>query len=461
MMKKLLILLILVFVMPSILAINLIVEEQSSNEVIIQGLNEPATFNLKIKNIGESDNFQFYNLLGFSMAPKGTVQINNDETKEVKLIIYSRDNFNSRGFYTFEYFIRGQDSTEITQKLTIKIVDLDNVFEIGSGEINPESNSIEIYIHNKENFNFKNINLKFSSAFFDFEENLSLGTNERKTFDIQLNKEDFKKLLAGFYTLNAEVTVENLNTKIEGIIKFSEKDILTTTKTNYGVIINTQIIEKKNKGNIIVGSEILIKKNIISRLFTSFNPNPNIIERQGVNIYYRWLGEIKPGESLKVNVKTNWFIPLFLGLFVVAIVALARYYSRTDVILRKKVSFVKAKGGEFALKVSIFVNAKKHVERVNIIDRLPSLVKIYEKFGIEKPTRINEKSKRVEWDLNELEKGETRVLSYIIYSKIGVVGKFALPEATVIYEHEGKIHESKSNKVFFIAEQPEKEFEED
>jgi len=460
-MKKLLVLLALVIVIPSVLAINLLVEEESSNNVIIQGLNEPAVFNLKIKNIGLPDDFQFYNLLGFSMAPKGTVRIDEGETKDVKLIIYPRENFDFRGSYTFEYFIRGQDSTEIAQKLTIKIVDLEKVFETGSGEIDPESNSIEIYIHNKEDFAFENVNVNFSSVFFDFNENFPLGTNERKIFDVQLNKEDFKKLIAGFYTLKAEISVENLNTINEGIIKFSEKDILTITEKNYGVIITTKIIEKKNKGNVIVDSETIIKKNIISRLFTSFNPEPNVIERDGVNIYYKWIGEIKPGESLIINVKTNWLIPLFLVLFVAIIVGMAMFYSRTDVILRKKVSFVKAKGGEFALKISIFVNAKEHVERVSIVDRLPSLVKIYEKFSGEEPTRINEKSKRIEWDLNELEKGETRILSYIIYSKIGIVGKFAIPEATAIYERNGKIHESKSNKVFFISEQREKDLEED
>ena len=121
-MKKLFILLILVFILPSIMAVNLVVEKQSSNEAMIPGLNTPAIFNLKITNMGASDNFQFYNLLGFSMAPKGTVQISHGETKEVRLMIYPRNNFNFRGFYTFKYFIRGQDSTQFSQEVTIKVV---------------------------------------------------------------------------------------------------------------------------------------------------------------------------------------------------------------------------------------------------------------------------------------------------------------------------------------------------
>ena len=98
-------------------------------------------------------------------------------------------------------------------------------------------------------------------------------------------------------------------------------------------------------------------------------------------------------------------------------------------------------------------NAKKHVEKINIIDRLPHLVKIYEKFGGEQPKRINEKNKRIEWEFDELEEGETKILSYVIYSKIGIIGKFALPKATAIYEKDGKINESESNKAFFVAEQ--------
>ena len=61
-MKKILILFALVlFVLPSILAINLNIDEESSSNVMIPEINKPAIFNLKITNLGLSDNFQFYN----------------------------------------------------------------------------------------------------------------------------------------------------------------------------------------------------------------------------------------------------------------------------------------------------------------------------------------------------------------------------------------------------------------
>ena len=128
-------------------------------------------------------------------------------------------------------------------------------------------------------------------------------------------------------------------------------------------------------------------------------------------------------------------------------------------VLRKRVHFVKAKGGEFALKVSVFVNAKHYVERVHIIDRLPPLVKLFDRFSGDTPTKVSEKERRVEWDFEKLEGGETRMLSYIIYSKIGVLGRFALPSTTAIYQRDGKIHESVSNRAFFVAEQTKVESE--
>ena len=459
-MKKIFILLIVLLMLPSVLAINVNVEKQSSGEVMVAGLNAPVVFELKITNSGPSDNFEFYNLLGFSMFPVGTVFIAEGQTKNIQLKISPIGDFTHRGFYTFSYFVRSQDTSETKEELTFKIIDLHDAFEIGSGEVDSDSNSIEIYIHNKLNFDFAGVNAKFSSVFFEFEESFSLGPNQRKDFNVQLEKEDFKKLMAGFYTLNAEISVEDEKADLEGIIKFVEKSLLTTTKNDYGLIINTNIISKTNEGNVLVKSETVIKKNIISRLFTNFSPQPDIVERQGATIFYTWNREIKPGETFEIVVKTNWLFPLLVILFIIAIVVLAKQYSKTNLVLRKKVSFVKAKGGEFALKVSIFAQAKKYVERVSIIDRLPLMVKVYDKFGGKKPLRVNEKNKRIEWEFEKLEAGETRMLSYIIYSKIGVLGKFALPTATAIYEKDGEIHEAESNRAFFVAEQKKGEGEE-
>ena len=88
-------------------------------------------------------------------------------------------------------------------------------------------------------------------------------------------------------------------------------------------------------------------------------------------------------------------------------------------------------------------------------------MKVYERFGGENPSRVNEAARLIEWDFEKLEAGEVRTLSYIIYSKdVGVMGKFALPSATAIYQKEGEIKEASSNKAFFVTEQRRGDIEE-
>ncbi len=147
-------------------------------------------------------------------------------------------------------------------------------------------------------------------------------------------------------------------------------------------------------------------------------------------------------------------------LFLVGVVAAVKQYTESNVVLNKRVYFVRAKGGEFALKVSIFVSAKRFVERVTVVDKLPALVRLYDKFGGEQPSRVDSANRRIEWTFDSLSPGEKRVLSYVIYSKVGVLGKFALPQATAIFERNGEITESESNRAFFVAEQNAKAQEE-
>jgi hypothetical protein len=318
---------------------------------------------------------------------------------------------------------------------------------------------VTAYIKNIANFNFNSIDATFKSPFFDFERTFSLAPLQKQSFEVILNKEQFRDLMAGFYTMNAEVNINGKKANVQGTIKFSEKDIVTTTQNQYGVIIFTQTITKSNDGNVISPMQTVLKKNIISRLFTTFSPEPDIVERKGLVVYYTWEKELKPGEELAIVIRTNWLLPLLAVLLVIAIVLLTKQFSKTNLVLKKRVNFVRAKGGEFALKVSIIITARKFVERVNVIDRLPPITKLHERFGGEMPKKVDTRNRKIEWYFEKMQEGESRVISYIIYSKVGVLGKFALPTTTAIYEKDGEVHEAESNQAFFVAEQARKPVE--
>jgi len=453
------VIIIFLLTLSSISAISLAIEKQTDDVAMVYGLNQPAVFDLKIKNNGQGDNFIFYNFFGSDMFPKGTVQIDGMETKLIQVGIYPREDLKEEGWVQFDIFIEGQDKKEMSYPLMLKIVRLKEAFEIGAEEFKPDSNNITIYVKNLLNFNFDSIDMKFKSPFFNFEKIVSIKPHEKKSIEITLNKEDFRDLMAGFYTIDAEINAGNQKANVQGTIKFSEKDIVTSTQNEYGIIINTRKITKSNEGNIISKTVTVLKKNVISRLFTSFNPEPDLVERKGLLIYYTWEKELNPGESFNLSVKTNWLLPLLIVLLIVVIVILTKQFSKTNLSIKKRVRFVRAKGGEFALKVSIMVSARKFVERVNVIDRLPPITKLHERFGGEMPKKVDAKNRRIEWYFDRLHEGESRIISYIIYSKVGVLGKFVLPTTTAIYEKDGEVHEAESNHAFFIAEQARKPLE--
>ena len=209
---------------------------------------------------------------------------------------------------------------------------------------------------------------------------------------------------------------------------------------------------KTNVGNVVKTVEITAEKNIFPYLFTTFNINPKETKRTGSKINYLWKKELIPNDELKVIIKTNWFYPIIIILFIIGLFLLIRRYVESDLILRKKVSFVKTRGGEFALKITLKAKAKKFIERISVIDKLPPLVELYERYGAIAPDKVDLKNKRMEWNIESLNKDEERIFTYIIYSKIGIVGRFELPCAKAIYEKEGKIKEVESNRSFFINE---------
>lgn len=443
--------LLLFLIIPTTLALDVTIEKQSVGEIMILDVGEPAIIDLKVTNNGPANGFLFYTFFELGIEPTERIYFKSGETKDVQLTIQQGSN-PTLGFSTFDIFVQATDKSETTQRVTVNLINLEDAFEIGSEDFDPESRTMKVYLYNIVNFNFENIDVNFKSAFFNLDQTFSITPQEKKSFEVTLNKGEFNDLMAGFYTLDTQITYKDVKAKLETPIRFIEKDILVTTKEDKGFVISTKVIKKTNEGNVIVNSETTIKKNILSRIFTKFSPEPTSVNREGGTIYYTWDQTINPGETQEITVRTNWIVPLIILILIIAILVLTKKFLNTPLSVRKRITFVNAKGGEFALKITLVLTARKYLEKVSVTERLPPLVKIYEKFIGEQPSKIDNNKRLLKWDFEKLEEGERRVITYIVYSKVGVLGKFALPPASVLYEREGKIKEANSNKAYFVAE---------
>ena len=433
-------------------AINLDVTAKPIQNTVITDLSEPAIFELTIKNLGDTDNFEIYSIVGVDITP-GKFSIASGETKTLQIKIMPQNSLESdTGSFTFEYKIKDSKDLLQVEKLTINILEIKDAILISVDTINPQSEKVIVTARNKINYDFKKVDYKMTSVFFDKEDSFLMGPLETKTIEITLNKDKLKTLTAGSYLLSTRLTAKGKSTKSESMIKFLEQEGIETKEVKEGFIIKREETTKTNVGNVVKSVKIVAQKNIFSYLFTTFNVVPTEVKRSGLSVSYLWEKELIPNEELKVVVKTNWFYPIIVIIFAIILFLLIKKYVESDLILRKHVSFVKTRGGEFALKITIKAKAKRFIEKISIIDRLPPLVKLYERYGAVAPDKIDLTNKRIEWNVESLNEREERIFSYIVYSKIGIVGKFELPSTKAIYEKEGKVKETTSNRSFYINE---------
>jgi len=149
--------------------------------------------------------------------------------------------------------------------------------------------------------------------------------------------------------------------------------------------------------------------------------------------------------------RTNYTFPFLLLLLAIGLILFVRIKTQTDLVLKKRVQFVRTKGGEFALRVRLKAKARNNMEDVKITDHIPGTTQIHEKM-IYPHAEVDEKTRRILWNIKSMRKGEERTFSYVIYSKMKIFGSFELPIAHASYKSDNQQKHVSSNKTSFAAE---------
>lgn len=431
---------------------NLEVKVLEKDDIIITELDKSnSTFKLQITNNDESDEFQIYSLVSIAMYPKEFFKINKGETiiLDVTAIPFKEILDNKRGIYAFEYQIKGKTTGFFKDALAIRLFDVKDAVMVSIADIPLNATEVEMVVKNKENVRIENLKIVAKSKFFEFSETFNLDNKEEKTFEIPITLEN--KISAGDY--EAEIIYE-LNGKKSSVIlpiRYLQASGISVHESSSGFIIKKTNITRSNEGNVPAVAIIEVRRNILTRLFTVYSDRPATSERNGIFVDYTWEKEIGVGESYNLNVTTNYTFPFIIILLVVIVGFFVKFVATGKLSVYKGVSLVRTKGGEFALKVNLRVKARTNLRNVVLSDRIPGHAKLFNKFGIP-PHRIDEHARKIEWDIPHLNAGEERLFSYVIYSKINIVGSFELSAATASYEHDGKREHVISNKTHFAAE---------
>lgn len=430
-------------------AINLQVTIVPVSDTVVTEFKEPAVFNMSIKNLGNSDNFLIYSIVGVDMYPNEPIDISSGETKNIELKAMPSDSVLARkSSYVFEYLIKDSEGEIQNEKLTVGILDLKDAVEVKVSDVSPFSTSVNVTVKNNIMTNMDG-SFEIRSQLLDDDENFSLNQFESKVFSVPIQRDKIRFLSAGDYVANVNLDVNGKSTVEEVPVKFVEEENIQSSESSSGFFIRDYTFSRENVGNVKKTVTVDAEKNIISYLFTTFDVKPTETVMNGFSVRYNWQEDLLPGQILKVTMTTNWFYPILIVVFIVVVVYLVIIFIEPDLRLRKNVSFVNTRGGEFALKVTIRAKAKKHLDKIKVVDTLPHLVYLYEKYGAIAPDKVE--TNRLEWNLETLQAGEEKIFSYIVYSKVGIIGKFELPNAKASFELNGKSKRINSNKAVFMS----------
>ncbi|MEM4182105.1 MAG: hypothetical protein QXX68_03080 [Candidatus Pacearchaeota archaeon] len=427
-------------------------QKEVINNIAIHDYENPAEFLFKFTNAKEGY-YEIFTFVDVNLLPEEKFLIENG-TGEVIVKVYPTKRIkNIKGPYSFIFYVRDPDRENIEERLRINLKDITDIFEIYSDSNFPDE-KISFYVENKENISLKNVRAKFSSILFEEEKNFSIGPSEKKEFIIKINKEKMKRIPAGQYLIDAVFFAPSGEEyRKQGKLTIGEKKEIFGDYKKEGYFIKEETLIKKNLGNVVENVQFINEKNLLSYFFVSFNEKPDKIEREGLKVTYLWSKKLAPNESAEIKIRTNFLIPFISLLLILGIAYLIKKYYSESITIKKYAHHVRTKGGEFAVRIRIHVKANRSVRNVSINEKVPSILKIYKNFSELTPNIIDEKRNKLVWNLGDLQAGEERVFSYIVYSKVGVYGKVIFPESVGIYERGTKILETISNKVFFLSEQ--------
>ena len=425
-------------------------------DVVAKEISIPAKFNLTIFNRNIEDSyFTIYSLVDMKITPITPISIKAGESKTLIMGVQPLRWLNERGLHSVIYYIKSNNGGFITDTIMVKVLPLSEILFAETPETMARDDAkITVKVVNKENIDLGEATVTVSSDFFSTTTRMNITPKSTQSIELPLDQAQLKTGKAGSYPIKVIFFLNNnYNFTVEHPITLKEySNVITTESSKFNFFGFTKIITKKNDGNTAKLITIETVKSRFEQAFTSSNIEPTYEKPSLTLVTMGWQKEVQPGENFTVEITTDYTIPVII-LILLIIAAVSIYLlKRPRVILRKKAMRVHTKGGEFAIKIVVFVkNIGKEIHEVSLVDRFPHVSKLYERFGSMRPDKIE--TNKLEWNFGILAPGEERVVSYIIYSKVMPVGTIELPQSVIHYvDDKEKRKATFSNKVLVVGE---------
>ncbi|UCD21026.1 MAG: hypothetical protein JSW08_00560 [archaeon] len=431
--KKVILSLLVILLTISFISLSsaLTVEKETVNNGIAIELDIPARYNVTLTNeLVRNENFSIYSLVGVTITPEYVVVPGNSK---VSFILEAIPDNPREGNYAYEFYIKGRYTEAHKDKLVMEVEPLKDIIIVGFPEtVARDDKIIPLKIRNKEDIDLGTFDYKLESELFTYSDTVEFTS---KSIDEKTLQVDLSEKIAGNYNITFSAVINNYSHSHQIPLILEEvSNIVTTEEKKWSFFGFKRIVTKKNEGNANKVVVTQIELPTFENGFTEYNIPPTSKEKQGRVVLVSWQRELEPGESFTIEARTDYTLLIIIIIIIaIALISYIAFFKR-KVILKKKAIRLRTKGGEFAVKVILLVkNVGKELSNVKLTDRPPLSTKLYEKFGTVKPDKIEKH--RIEWNFHTLLPGEEVVVSYVVYSKVGMSG-VQLPEASLSFVDE-------------------------
>lgn len=310
------------------------------------------------------------------------------------------------------------------------------------GKLDPRKQHVfRIEVKNKNLLKLEDISLNLKSNLIEEgEKGIILDALQRKVIDFAINFNPVE--LPRKDTLVVTATIENKTfVSIEDFyIASYHEDFLQKEDITRKILKTIKNIRVTNTANVAQEGTIKVETSFLRSFFSYTKPRAEVVE-EGKKRFFVWSLGLAPQETKTLSAVLS-FRPVFFILLIIVIAIAAYFYLRSPLIAKKSYSNVSTKEGGIS-KLTLILNIKNRSKRVlnnvEIIDKVPRIADVRKEFkvGSLHPTKIikhDRKGTLLKWEIEALEPGEERILSYSIKSKLSILGVFSIPAAAVKYK---------------------------
>jgi hypothetical protein len=319
--------------------------------------------------------------------------------------------------------------------------------------INPkEEVPIKIILNNQNIIDYPELIIKIESNLIKETITTQLGPKEEKTLELKANLDPLTEpqednLVVAIFKGDKSI-INPIVRKIE-IIEYAEKEVISEDKkfflerTHYNFVSNNKDYEGKFK----------IETTLLGSIFSSTNPKTKIVTEDDKRYF---VGDVKlENNAMRIDITKN-FIPLFVVIILLIVVAISYYALRSPLLITKQAkNIVKKEGGvsEMAVILHIRNRSQDKIKDIEISEFIPALVSVGSDvpIGSLQPTKVLKHERKgsaiVKWDIDSLDASEERVLSYKIKSQLSILGSFSMPATKATFKSDNKSFTSSSNRL--------------